>query len=472
MTIKNILNMIISFFKNILNKKKLFIKIGISLSLLASTVIAVSYLFNMIEKFGPSGETKEKTAIFVQFSLPVKIVKDKANGFHFFKITPAIEGSYEFPDERTIMFVPAEPLRPSASYSVTTDLAYIKSKKKIFGKTFTFFTAPFQLLKSSVFFTYHPVTGIEREAVAELDFNYPVEHAELLKFISLTIEGSPAVFRLENSVSAGRYYIKTAAPERENKTKEMSLMLREGLSCIDGVNPLAASKTIKLVVPKKDLLEIEKTEMHYAEGFSLVSILFNYPVASENLQNNISIIPELPFKIETEYRYAVIKADFLPNIEYKISIAKGLESRGKHVLSANYQRNIRIKDRDPEVKFADQASLVPLRGQLNLRYYAVNLDKVNFSVFKIFKNNLVPYLRSSHEKWLYGQEIDSFEKAITGELNVKNYNTINLSEYRKSQYTGLYQIEIRDNNYHYNRDNSTFLVSDIGMVSKRFGDDG
>jgi alpha-2-macroglobulin len=232
-------------------------------------------------------------------------------------------------------------------------------------------------------------------------------------------------------------------------------------------------------------------------------VLFSHPVSKDQLRAHLSVSPSLPLSIQTEYCYAVLKGDFKPNLSYTVYIQAGLRSVDGETMDQPVTQTVYLRDAAPRVRFADRGRLIPLGADPIVAVKTTNLDDYRYDVHKVFRNNLVSFLKGSRRDYRsaryyrdeeeyddggdgdyrYNYEVDEWSTdglgasvangAVTvdgGRINEEVETTLNFAKWQSAPWKGLFTVEVRDQQGG-SRDSRWFLATDLGLLAKRAGDD-
>jgi len=441
--------------------------------------------------FTPGGEVSSRNVrLAVQLSDPVEAKGDLTAAF---QIEPPLSGSARLEDPKTLVFEPTAHLKPATKYKARFESRVLKSSAKWAIQTSAsteFHTPPFTVLDCNVFFAQDTIFNREREMIAELTFSYPVDPAAIASKLSVKRDGVSVPFRMEMGATPRRVYVRAEAPPRQEKAQSMLLRIEGDLTSAEGGSPLGKPYENGLQVPAKPEFYVDSVRLHHKPGASMMAILFTLPVDEERLRAALTIDPPLPVKIETEYRYAVLSAAFKPNVNYKVSIAKGMKAATGETLKETYERELTLEDAPPFVRFGDVGRLVPLRGPGTLAISTMNLDRFDVGVQKVFKNNLVPFLRERNAYYRsYGEGEDEegytveggmpynvgvpiWNGSVTvqgGQINEPVESVLTLRKWQQEPWKGLFVVDLSgpENG---GRDSRWFLATDLGLMVKRAND--
>jgi uncharacterized protein YfaS (alpha-2-macroglobulin family) len=461
------------------HKKKVVIGIAalVVIIIIAAVLIRLyNHYFIQVVEFSPKGSVPQKTVIRISFSEPISLTVSDVKNLNCFQIEPAIEGEYRMESDRTVVFVPRKPLTPSTRYQVKFSSQNLKpaqaAKKMPLSAKTEFNTALLRVVDTKLFYIYDLAKNLEKSVMGEISFNYAVEFQELQKNIIAFQEDKPIQIELEKSNIPTRFYFKTGLIQREEKPQQVKIVVQKGLQCIGGITPMEADYVSTLKLPAKVKFAVTDIKLWHEPGNTYITILFNMPVSREQVEGHIEIDPPASYQIETEYCYAVLRGNFIPNRTYKVKVRPGVISRTGEVLGEKETReeSIRISDLPAKVKFVQKKHILPLYGEMNVEFATINLDKVSIEVDKIFRNNVFAFLQdyySSKSKNVLRTSYTIRE----GRINEEQTQYLNLRRVHNQEYKGLFQVTIRDPRDYYNKDSSWFLCTDLGIIAKQSGND-
>lgn len=430
--------------------------------------------FITVVEFSPSGQVGDRTVIRITFSEPIQVAGHDLSKVDCFQTSPPLSGAYRQEGEKTIVFVPSEPLKPSSRYHVAFDPKNITAThKRLQRRAATdFHTEYFKVIDAKLFYSYDLVTNEERQLVGELNFNFPVSMEELRKTIRV-IKGKdqPIPVEIEKAHAPTRFYFKTSNIQREKDEQVMTVHLAKGMHCIGGNVGLEEAYGKTLVLPSKVKLEVAELKLWHEPGNTFVTVLFNMPISDHQVRSHIQVAPPVPFKVETEYCYAVLRGDFKPNVSYTVALSKGLIAKSGETLETDYKGSVTIEDLPSKVEFAYRGNILALSGPKTLAVKTVNLDTVHVEIRKAFRNNLLQFLH--HERYApMSQEIYHGRLDIEGgQINEEMTHYINLEKFHNAPYKGLFTITLRDPRSYSDRDWAWFLCTDLGLIAKHSGHD-
>ncbi|HTA16673.1 MAG TPA: Ig-like domain-containing protein, partial [bacterium] len=405
-----------------------------------------------VSSFTPTGEVNSSdVAVRITFSGDVTTTAGVSLE-RCVTLDPYLPGTVRLEDSRTLVFVPSHALAPSTRYTVHlsgSGLSPAHGGIMQGSDSQTFYTPLFKVSNARLFYQQDSLGVSDSRLMAEIDFNYPVDANALQSALSLTKDGQAVAFQLEPSRNRGRFYLKAGLVQPQEKAQTYTLRVAQGLICQGCGIGLGAADTETLQLAPKPDLELQNVQSHPMPGTTWVGLQFSLPVSRPELEAHLRLEPALPINVETEYTYAILKGDFQPNVTYQVVLNPGLRSEdGQELVGGNQRKDgsrawpITIQDLDSTVRFADKGSILGAKGPLNIAVKTVNLDKFTFTVSKVYRNNLVHFLRGESDTDM-GRVIGAKEVAVKGgQINAEVETDLNLASYDQGPYRGLYEVSL------------------------------
>lgn len=458
------------------------------------TRIIYENAFVYVLSISPKGEVGQNVLISAEFSKPAALKDADITKLGCFTIKPPIKGHYSFENGKIVMFTPDEALKPSTQYTVTMDPAgYFKAPgKQVTGSPGTVFNTPYMNVVDSRFFANRDIMkNVEKEVVGEINFNYPVDGAELKKWVEaekITLAGcnplakkeEPVDFSIEDSETPTRYYIKVPGISSSFDCQQIRVKIKAGIKCAECTLGMQKDFEGAVDIEKRVKLSVESVAPWHTEGSTLLAVKFNMPVSAEQVEKFVTVTRRatvdkpaevVPFTVKTEYCYAVLTADFEPNLTYDVSAGKGIISKTGEPMDNNYSTPVNIEDMPSSLDYAEQGEIMSPDGEMNLALRVMNLDKINVRLYKVFKNNLVYYLKNGNAEE-FGRQVYNGDHDITGgKINQEITEYINFNKFSKEPYKGIFVTEISDLQNRWESKRKLVRCTDLGMIAKTSGRD-
>lgn len=405
-------------------------------------------------------------------------------------ITPAINGNWSWEDARTLVFRANEDLPPATEYSValvTDQLRSVDGFQLQGQPKYSVHTATLQCFNATQ-------VGRERDQyIIELQFSDLVSPRDVLAHLELAQpNGEPAKATLVgNDTPAKNIRIKTEAiPYTGDDSSERSLhvLITPGLQGQKG--NLATTSAQQLTASISRSLHVT-SQNAYAFNADQPSIMlsFNGPVAVGNLRNCIRVEPSVPFTMTSDWESIKLHGEFECGTRYRVIITPPADATDYSIVPAADEVSVLIPNRSKSVWFDQNKGYLSSSGNRAVVAHAVNVDKVEVVVRRIYENNARLAVAGDYG-WdsgiMGGKEVARKAFTLKNVQNKAEDLRLSLDDLLGTAKApdGLYQLNIEilntkpDNDnynygYEYSYGNNDLVVclSDIGLTAKQ-GPDG
>jgi uncharacterized protein YfaS (alpha-2-macroglobulin family) len=413
----------------------------------------------------------------------------------YIKITPAVPGKFKFTSPNTLVFSPENGFLPSSDFKAELTPAllenvYEKGVKLDEKKVFTFNT-PYLSLKSTDMIWASSQSGAPQVNL-NLRFNYPVKPDEVSRLLSIKLDGQDIKFQVLSTSETSN--IKIALPEREASQiaqKALQISLSEGLSTIG--NRKGEKAAFDTEIPAIDQFQILRATTERIENETVVRIYTNQAVtnSAKEIEKLVSISPSVGFTAEiTDFGF-LLKGTFAEGLNYTVSVGKNLKGVFGKTLLEDYNHYVAFGSVGAMIKFSDPSGMyLGSQGEKNIGVKIYGLNEVEFQVYKIYRNNVLHYLRQissylsyadSEYSYFYEGEPSHFgdlvlEKTVkvkdlprNGEQYIVNMSEIQMKD--KMPYEGAYLVMMRSTDDRWVRHGQIVNISDIGLMARRTKDE-
>jgi len=399
-------------------------------------------------------------------------------GGELIKFTPAIPGRFRYVSRRELRFLPEAPLKPSTKYQaeLKPEVVRLRDRYLTGKKMIEFTTEQFKLENADLSFAFPEEQQRGVQLQARLNFNYPVDPVLLRKRIKLRLTEKKRTvgFTIDATQSSNKILLTSEPLLMGKDEQQIELMLGAGFKCVNGSIGLKDSFAAKTAVGSKKALSIIEAIPKADDNNCWIALHCSEPADEETITNYLRIKPQVPFRVELEGEYILIKSEkFKSNDNYTVEVKAGLPSLNGFPLKRDFKAGIFFGDLEPSLKFNAPGRYLSSKGYLNLGLETVNIDRVNVEISQIFANNIVPYLNnSSYDDEWYSSDISKVGRVVKSEIiNVDNrkneLNTlpINLGEYLKN-FRGIFQVVAYDEDNRWRQDSKYVVITDLGISAK------
>lgn len=463
--------------------KKLLALAGGGLFLALFLIVGVSTIFDRgikVVSMTPSGEISIKSNLDFVFSSDV--IEEREVGTitieELVKFTPAVPGRFRWISQRELRFLPETPFQPSTDYTAEVKPAVVKIKEKYLARrqTLNFSTQRFKVNNVSLSFIYPGEQQKGLQLQARLNFNYPVDPVELEKALKIRFQGwgKEIKYNIDPAIKSDTFTVTSETLYPEDNERKIELNLPKGFRCVGGNIGLASSYDYTAVLGARKALTVIEAVPKTDNTKCWIAVRFSEPVDAKMAGDFIRLKPEVPFKIEVNGEYLILKSDrFKSGESVNLRLAKGLPSLNGLPLEREIAVGMVFTDLEPSLRFNSPGRYLSSKGLLNLGLETVNVQRVNVEISQIFANNIVAYLNNinddyyAHEGYIarVGRVVSSELIDVNQDRNELVTTPINLGRYL-SDFRGIFQVVAYDDEHYWRRDYKYVIITDLGIVAK------
>jgi uncharacterized protein YfaS (alpha-2-macroglobulin family) len=206
---------------------------------------------------------------------------------------------------------------------------------------------------------------------------------------------------------------------------------------------------------------------------------FGYP-SSDEIKPYVKVTPSGNYKIRGNYSSICVDG-VKPDTNYTVTINKDIPLNA-YSLNKSYTFTKKSTNYKPSIKFKESGYILPAKGDITIPIESRNVDKLEISLYRINRNNLINTLHSTNLKdeqsnWRLnkienrsGYLLWEKKLAINKELNKKVVTAIPVGSVLKSFKPGVYLLAayILDKDGvadYYSVKTQWFMVSDVGVYT-------
>lgn len=351
---------------------------------------------------------------------------------------PEMAGQWSWNSDSQLVFIPAKDWPADQKYTIQFSKQFFTPNTQMESHTFSFSTKPFQAVISDFKFYQDPVNPENRNAVATINFNYPVntdslEHYTTLSFQTLkkrtaesvtftyTYDEHKRVAYLHSDKiqikNEARYLILNLGNKVSSSTDSAHLntALNQSLLIPDASNFLkVVSASASIIRNDKDrpeqVLTIETSlgvnESDFNKSVSIYLLPTDYPATAYSAtQSNyhwqnpgevsnaiLSLATPLnKTAIPTEQNYSTLHSFKFtaqtPRYIY-VKVNKGMNGLGNFTLSNEYAAIIQVPEYPKEISFLHKGSLLALSGEKKLSVLVRGIPAAQFNFARVLPENI------------------------------------------------------------------------------------
>jgi uncharacterized protein YfaS (alpha-2-macroglobulin family) len=419
---------------------------------------------------------------------------DSTEYIHF---EPPVKGKFRWISADELEFSPLEPFAPSTEYSARLTGNIVNHSKEKFNPDLgleEFHTPYLELESVSTYWALSESNANQPEVRIRISFNYEVDPNLLGQLLSIELENESVSYLFLSKAPSDVIEVYLQEPSLAGLSEaDVSLTIAAGLQC-QGSNwdtPKSLKKSAR--IPSRDAMQVSGISSVWEQGKGMILIRTTQPVAGDGLKEMITIEPPVEFSVETIRDGIRLEGEFMEGQSYRIILSEEMKGIFGRKLGKTFSQYVTFSQIEPYLAFTDKhAVYLSARGARNLGIQIIHVPKVKLSVFKIFENNLMHYLRAGKDwEWYYdddqyydfynytfddyyGQMV--FSKVIETASFPKNGNirllNLDLKEMGFSDsFKGVYLIRVESTESSWLRDVQLVSLSDIGLIVKDGLDD-
>lgn len=447
-----------------------------------------------VTDFEPQGEVKDLQSFTINFDqdLAPEDQQDEWLTEEFVSFKPEIPGRFKWLDAHTLLFSPEAPLKSSQDYTAEINKAVLFNKKlKLASGTYSFHTPYFSAVEAEIYWEHVPRSNHKVRVMANLEFNYPVDPATLKSSLGLTYQDVPMESLLEVSTEspAKRITLNLGTVTQTEESQRFELTLKKGLKPHNADRGLPSDKKFTLALAPITQLEVIGATSSFSGDNAWIELMTSQEVDDKNLSSYIEVDPKVSgMQFSTNQNRIRIDGVFKPGATYEIKVKAGLPGLFGGSLEEAYEQEVAVANLEPSLDFSDKGMYLVRGGLHNLAYEGVNLDKAQLRVHEVFKNNLLFFFYQNYEYNnvyrdntydynasyyvnYFGQQLYEEEISFEATPNLRQRKTLNLDKVLDTRFKGIYIAEVRSDQNYWLRDAKLICISDIGLITKRSGDE-
>lgn len=476
--------------------KTLFAIRVVSLSLLVTGLVACSKLpvLTVLDKnFGEEISIQQNLIIrFAENIVPDSLV-GKWLETPYLKISPEVKGKFKWNAPNELVFSPVIGFQPATDYTAEiTDKIFLHTTEK-FKLTdehvFKFHTPYLKLRHWDVFWAMNAQQ--QPELQLRLHFNYPLNVQQVAQSAKVSIDGAQASLKVYTPEAVNATVTLAITDAHQPDNKPITVELEAGLTP-QGSQYKAPSITLTNIVPDRSDFRVLQVETDYDGEQSYVYVYTNQAIgmSKDDIKRAIAINPPVTYSVEL-LDYGFLLTGNFSNPSYTLTISKALKGIFGGTLKTNLEQSIAFGKLQPSIRFSSSnATYLTNKGNKHIGLRIASIDRIIVKIFKIYKNNLLSYLRESGAFHTY----DYDEYPENGEYfygDFENYGDLifeqtywvhqlprngidyllSLDFHDQKPFKGVYVVEVQSTQDQWLRATKMVALSDIGLVAKATHDE-
>lgn len=427
------------------------------------------------------------------FTFNTNIVKDSLIDIwkreDYIKFTPEVKGKFKWTATNELVFSPETGFKPSTDYKaeITDKVVEASTEKLKLGDdiTFSFHTPYLNLLGTDIFWVMNKQNIPELRM--NLNFNYPVNPAEVNQLAKVSIGGAEAGYKTNTSEVTES--IQLAVPQQSSQKfdeQKLKITIKSGLKTPQGEKP-ASDLEFETEIPSKDNFKILQITGETDEDKPYIKVYTNQAVQPNinDIKGSLSLSPAISYEIELADFGFMLKGNFEFGKNYRLIVDKSLKGVFGGSLNSNVEQMVVFGDLQPSIAFASKKAIyLTSKGNKNVGMRITSIPKIRLQIYKIYANNILAYLREQgyyfdyeYDYGYYGSFDNYGDLIFEQTYETKNLPKadglflLNMSFIDSKPFKGIYVMKVSDDNESYRSATQLLSLSDIGLIVKETPDE-
>jgi uncharacterized protein YfaS (alpha-2-macroglobulin family) len=436
-----------------------------------------------IVEFSPAGQTDRYTNLSIEFSQAM-VLQDRVDALIDsmpISFAPDINVRYKWTDTHTLRILPTEPLRPSTSYTVRIrpDITGSPEVRLRGDRQFRFHTPTIRVGRILHYLERQPDDPRQAVFTITVEFNEAVEPVELSRHLQIRgdvmVGRRPIEFEVLSEKAASALKVVTEPLVIGDEDGALSLRIASGLPAVGGAVPLAEDRVEEIGFMGREDLKVEgvRPQELGARSFG-VAIRLSSPADPDQVAPYIEVEPALEYRILEAGAQLQLSGDFRPGSAYTVRLRTGLTARDGSQLEETFEQRVVLRSLEPSIGFASPGIYLARQGLQNVAIESINMEGFHLEIEKVYRNNLVHYLTFGDYSFFsgnLGRRIHEEDIPLSLPRNEVGVVTVNFEQFLSEHQVGLFRLIVREADRYWRSEQKTVLLTDIGMIGKRAGDE-
>ena len=472
--------------------------------LLCAVSIMVFLLFSCQTNKVSIVRTNFEAEIDLQQNLSFKFDKDiapesmlnKWDTASYISFTPNVNGRFQWISPSELVFSPESGFHPATKYEakLNKEIANLSEQKISLPKSiFEFQTPDLKLEAAKAYWGLSAINGNDVIIGVDIAFNYPVSISNLDENLKVFVGDYIIPHKIISSGESDDVSLEFNPPAGIGAEEiPLKIVVEENLFVAKTDKTIGKQQSVTASIPVRSKLMVSAITNEMVQGEGTVNIFFTQPILNDNFKDLITVKPNVAHKIDVQNNIVRLIGDFEEDKTYEIRVKKAVRSVLGASLENDYTQSVSFSKSKPYISFANgDDNYLSSRGNGNVGISLGGVETIKVSVFKIFENNIIHYLRKGksydyywddsgfEREWYdfyewqgdadYGMQV--YEKTlestqlplhINGRLLHLDINELN----RKDPGNGIYVVAVQDAKRRWLRDAIMVSISDIGVIAK------
>lgn len=363
-------------------------------------------------------------------------------------LTPHADGEWAWSNPYLLRFTARQMLAEDAEYTVELAPALNLAGER----TFTVRTASFAVSSVDLAERVGDAPG-SAVIVAALNFTGAVSPEDALAHVRLTdqSDGSEVPLSAMTSWSSSYLELRSDPVAKTVEGRTYVLTVSRDLKMAGSALALGRDTTASIPVRLDPVLAYRGADAWSSPTGSGIRLTFSTPMDARRAAPFVTVKPETGHSLSADGPILVLSGGFAPGTRYTVTIRQGLTAPDGALLGKTETTSLTVPDVTPSADFVGTGLFLPRSARAGLVLEAVNTDRVELRVDRVYPNNLFAMLseygsRLFEDQWDYsgvpytlGGNIFEATLRTDGERNKSVRVPVRLDSIRASE-RGLFKV--------------------------------
>lgn len=443
--------------------------------------------------FGTEIERKKDLTFTFDAALVPDSMVSRQTDIPYITFEPAVNGTFTWTSRDRLVFSPSRPWSPSTQYKATLNDLLVKDDKKrrklADDRIINFRTPLLKFGKASAFWTRSSTQSSLPELRITIPLSEGVESAELMKKLSVKIDGTTVKTVSSNYGVTNELNISIVSPSVETEKKTIEIVALAGINVVDGNIPTNSEIIIETEVPAIQSIRITDVLAENDGVGTYIKVNTSQTPSIADLSSIVSVTPAVNIKIENSDQGFIVRGDFFAGETYKLLVSGTLRGVLGGEMGNNFEQSVTFGEMEEKIAFTSSKGMyLTSKGEKKIGLTISAIPEVKITIAKIFDNNITHFIRQGNgeddfegdEEWnSYSYlDISSFGRIIeektvkTSTLSKRgNIKVLDLHFDDRTLTKGVYLIKVSSVDDRWLNATKIVSISDVGLIAKHSEND-
>ena len=301
-------------------------------------------------------------------------------------MTPAVEFDAVFDNQRELWILPKAPLASGQTYQIKLHVDALPSLPQSLGDySFDIRVYEQTLELTRVNADVDPVRDEHVILRGEFETRDDANDADIRDNVTILLNKQALPVNWVHVESGRRHQFESDAIARSDAEQIVQLNWGGG----QFVSPAGEKQ---LSISPRGRFQVTRAERDLQNPNTIV-VHFSEPLARQQSLKGLVQLSRGSFTTRIEQNQLLVQVEQGLFGELKLDIDKAIKAEGGRALVEGFSQKFEFESLKPEVRFVDQGMLLPEAETLFIPFETMNASAVHVYAFRIFDNNLLPYLQ-------------------------------------------------------------------------------